>query len=70
MKICNKKSMVKASLTHRTTILKTISPSHRKIRVTKRRRRTLGSGATSTKSLGTTPMNVAQNNHWWSRSKK
>jgi hypothetical protein len=25
---------------------------------------------TSTKSLGTTPMNVAQNSHWWPSSKK
>jgi hypothetical protein len=30
---------------------------------------TLGSGATSTKSPGTTTMNIAQNNHSWSRSK-
>jgi hypothetical protein len=30
---------------------------------------TLGSGATSTKYLGTRPMNVTQNSHWWSRSK-
>jgi hypothetical protein len=44
--------------------LKTTSPSHKKRRVMGRRRRTLGSGVTSTKSLGTTPMNVAQNNHW------
>jgi hypothetical protein len=26
-------------------------------------------GVISTKSLGTTPMNVAQNSHWWPRSK-
>jgi hypothetical protein len=26
-------------------------------------------GAISTKSLGTTSMNVTQNNHWWPRSK-
>jgi hypothetical protein len=32
-----------------------------------RRRRTLENGVISTKSLGTTPMNVTQNNHWWSR---
>jgi hypothetical protein len=30
---------------------------------------TLGSGVTSTKSPGTTPMNVARNSHWWPRSK-
>jgi hypothetical protein len=35
-----------------------------------RRRRTLESGVISTKSPGTTLMNVAQNNHWWPRSKK
>jgi hypothetical protein len=34
-----------------------------------RRRRTLESGVISTKSPGTTLMNVTQNNHWWSRSK-
>jgi hypothetical protein len=45
------------------------SSSHRKIRVTGRQRRTPENGAISTKSLGTTPMNVAQNNHWWMRSK-
>jgi hypothetical protein len=26
-------------------------------------------GVSSTKALGTTPMNVAQNSHWWPRSK-
>jgi hypothetical protein len=35
-----------------------------------RRRRTLESGVISTKSPGTTLMNVTQNNHWWLRSKK
>jgi hypothetical protein len=34
-----------------------------------RQRRTLKNGVISTKSLGTTPMNVAQNSHWWPRSK-
>jgi hypothetical protein len=34
-----------------------------------RQRRTLENGAISTKSPGTTPMNVAQNSHWWPRSK-
>jgi hypothetical protein len=33
-------------------------------------KRTLGSGVTSKKTLCTTPMNVARNNHWWSSSKK
>jgi hypothetical protein len=70
LQIHNNQSMVKVALTHRTTNLKTTSPSHRKIRVMGRRRRTLESGATSTKSLGTTPMNVTRNSHWWSSSKK
>jgi hypothetical protein len=34
-----------------------------------RQRRTLESDAISTKSHGTTLMNVSQNSHWWSRSK-
>jgi hypothetical protein len=41
------------------------SPSHRKRRVTERQRRTPENGVISTKSPGTTPMNVAQNSHWW-----
>jgi hypothetical protein len=45
------------------------SPRHRKRRVTGRQRRTPESGVISTKALGTTPMNVTQNNHWWLRSK-
>jgi hypothetical protein len=57
-------------LTHKTTKLKKTSPSYRKRRVTRRQRRKLGSGVTSKKSLGTTPMNVAKNHHWWSISKK
>jgi hypothetical protein len=57
------KSMVKATLTHRKVNLKTTIPSHRKRREMGRQRRTMGSGITSTKSLGTTPMNVTQNSH-------
>ena len=34
-----------------------------------RRRRTSENGVISIKSLGRTPMNVDQNNHWWMRSK-
>jgi hypothetical protein len=34
-----------------------------------RRQRTPENGVISTKSPGTTPMNVAQNSHWWPRSK-
>jgi hypothetical protein len=44
-------------------------PSHRKRRVTGRQRRTPKNGVISTKSPGTTPTNVAQNSHWWPRSK-
>jgi hypothetical protein len=58
--------MIKTALTNS---LPTTSPIHRKIRVRERQRMTLGSGATSTKSPGTTPMNVAQNIHCWLRSK-
>jgi hypothetical protein len=50
-------------------ILPKTSPSHKKIRVRERRRRTLESGVISTKSPGTTSMNVSQNSHWWPRSK-
>jgi hypothetical protein len=66
LQIRNNQSMIKTTLTN--NFLKT-SLSHRKRRVTGRRRRTLKNGAISTKAPGTTPMNVAQNNHWWPRSK-
>jgi hypothetical protein len=58
LQICNNQSMIKMALTN--SLLKT-SPSHRKRRVTGRQRRTPKNGAISTKSPGTTPMNVAQN---------
>jgi hypothetical protein len=58
LQIHNNQSMIKTTLTN--NIPKT-SPSHRKRRVTERRRRTLENGVISTKSPGTTPMNVAQN---------
>jgi hypothetical protein len=64
--IHNNKSMTKTTLTN--SLLKT-SPRHKKRRVTGRQRRTPENGVISTKSLGTTPMNVAQNSHWWPRSK-
>jgi hypothetical protein len=67
LQIRNNQSMVKTTLT---TSLHKTSPSHIKRRVTERRRRTLESGAISTKSLSTKLVNAAQNNHWWSRSKK
>jgi hypothetical protein len=66
LQIRNNQSMIKMTLTN--SLPKT-SPSHRKRRVTERRRRTLENGVISTKSPGTTPMNVTQNSHWWSRSK-
>jgi hypothetical protein len=66
LQIHNNQSMIKTTLTN--SLPKT-SPSHRKRRVTERQRRTLENGVISTKSPGTTPMNVAQNSHWWPRSK-
>jgi hypothetical protein len=66
LQIHNNQSMTKMTLTN--SLPKT-SPSHRKRRVTGRQRRTLENGVISTKSPGTTPMNVAQNSHWWPRSK-
>jgi hypothetical protein len=65
LQIHNNQSMTKTTLTN--SLPKT-SPSHRKRRVTGRQRRTPENGAISTKSPGTTPMNVVQNSHWWLRS--
>jgi hypothetical protein len=74
LKICHNKSMEKETLTHimkdiskRKENLKRSSPRCRKIRVTRSLIKTPESGVSSTKSPGTTPMNVAQKNHWWSR---
>jgi hypothetical protein len=58
--------MKKTSLTNN---LPKTNPRHRKRRVTGRQRRTPKNGVISTKSPGTTPMNVAQNSHWCPRSK-
>jgi hypothetical protein len=66
LQIHNNQSMTKTALTN--SLPKT-SPSHRKRRVTGRQRRTPENGVISTKAPGTTPMNVAQNSHWWPRSK-
>jgi hypothetical protein len=66
LQIRNNQSMTKTTLTN--SLLKT-SPRHRKRRVTGRQRRTPKNGVISTKSPGTTPMNVTQNIHWWLRSK-
>jgi hypothetical protein len=45
--------------------LRTTRTGHKKIRVMRRRRKTMGSGVNSIKSLGITSMNVAQSNRWW-----
>ena len=66
LQICNNKSMIKTTLTN--SLTKT-NPSHKKRRVMGRQRRTPENGAISTKSPRTTMMNVAQNSHWWLRSK-
>ena len=66
LQICKNQSMTKTTLT--SCLPKTIQ-SNKKRRVMGRQRRTPESGAISTKSPGTTPMNVSQNNHWWLISK-
>jgi hypothetical protein len=66
LQICNNQSMIKTTLTN--NLSENQSKPHEK-KGHRRRRRTLESGVISTKSPGTTLMNVAQNNHWWSRSK-
>jgi hypothetical protein len=66
LQIRKNQSMTKTTLTN--SLLKT-SARHRKIRVMGRQRRTPENGVISKKSPNTTPMNVAQNNHWWPRSK-
>jgi hypothetical protein len=66
LQIYNNQSMTKTDLTN--SLLKT-TPSHRKRRDMRIQRRTLKNGLISTKSPGTTPMNDAQNSHWWPRSK-
>ena len=64
LQICKNQSMTKMALT---SSLPKTSPRHKKIRVTGRQRRTPKNGAISTKSPGTTSMNVAQKIHWWLR---
>jgi hypothetical protein len=66
LQIHNNQGMKKKTLTN--SLSKT-NPSHRKIRVTERQRRTPENGTISTKAPGTTPMNVTQNSHWCSISK-
>ena len=63
LQIHNNKSMTKTPLTN--SLLKI----HMKRRVMGRQRRTLENGVISTKSPGTTPMNVTRNSHWWPISK-
>ena len=67
LQIRSNQSMTKTALTN--SVLKT-NPRHRKIRIMRRQKRTPENGVISTKSSGTTPMNVTQKIHWWSRSKK
>jgi hypothetical protein len=66
LQIRNNQSMIKMTLTNN---LPKTNLRNKKIRVTKKRRRTPENGVNSTKSPGTTPMNVAQNSHWWKISK-
>ena len=66
LQIHNNQSMTKTTLTN--SLPKT-SPRHRKRMVMGRQRRRLENESISTKSPGTTPMNVTQNNHWWQKSK-
>jgi hypothetical protein len=66
LQIHNNQSMVKTTITSN---LHKTNPSHRKGRVMERQKRTLEIGVISTKSLGTTLMNVTQNIHWWLKSK-
>jgi hypothetical protein len=65
LQIRNNQNLIKIFLTNS---LPKSRPSHRKRRVMGRQRRTLENGVISTKALGTTPMNVSQNSHWWSKS--
>jgi hypothetical protein len=66
LQIRHNQSMSKTALTN--SLSKT-SPSHKKIRVTGRQRRTPKNGVIFIKVPGTTPMNVTQNSDWWSISK-
>jgi hypothetical protein len=65
--------MVKVAPNHRKkekeriSNLKKTNPRSKQRRVMGSQIRTLESGSISTKSPGTTPMNVAQNNHYWLR---
>jgi hypothetical protein len=76
LKIRHNKIMAKATLTQRMkdrarkTNLKRASQRGRKRRVTRSLRKKPESGVSSTKSFGTTSMNVIRNSHWWSSSKK
>jgi hypothetical protein len=69
------RSMAKATLTHimkdreSKANLKRARPICRKRRVARSIIKTSESGVSSTKTLGTTLMNVAQYSHWWSSSK-
>jgi SRSO17 transposase len=70
------KIMENATLTHkkkdksRIFNIKKINPINWLRGVVGSLRKTLKIGVSSTKSLGTIPINVTQNNHWWSSTKK
>jgi hypothetical protein len=76
LKIHHKKIMENETLTHRTrdrarkVNLRRANPINRQRRVIGSLIKTPKSGVSSKTSHGTTPMNVSQNNHWWSSSKK
>jgi hypothetical protein len=65
--------MERASPTHRTKErermenLRKTSLIHKQIRTMGRQRKTLGSGASSIRALGITPLNVTKIIHWWMR---
>jgi hypothetical protein len=75
LQIHNNQSMVRVALTPRPKDRARMAspritiPSHQQRRVMGSRRRTLESGVSSTKSLGTILMNVTPNSHCWLRRK-
>jgi hypothetical protein len=77
LKILHNRSIEKETLTHimkyiskNKSNLKISNPGCRQRRVTGSLRKTPKSGVSSTKSLGTTLINVTRNSHWWSSLKK
>jgi hypothetical protein len=77
LKIRHNRRMEKETITHkrkdistRKDKLKRSIPRCRRRRATRSLRKKLESGVSSTKSPRTTLMNVTQNIHWWTSSKK